>query len=87
MPALFEQMPGGLVFGGVFLVLLLIAGLTTVIAVLEVMGSVPRDSLGWSRRRGVGIVAALWFLMSVPVVGVDRVSRRDQHRQRSHQSH
>ena len=67
MPALFAQMPGGLLFGGAFLFLLLIAGLTTVMAVLEVMGAIAHDSLGWSRRRGVGIVAGMWFLMSVPV--------------------
>ena len=68
MPALFEQMPGGLLFGGAFLFLLLTAGLTSVIAALEVMGSIARDSLGWSRPWGVGSVAAVWFLLSVPVV-------------------
>lgn len=68
MPVLFEQMPGGLLFGGAFLFLLLLAGLTTVIAVLEVMGAIAHDSLGLSRRRGVGIVATLWLLMSIPVI-------------------
>ena len=68
MPALFAQMPGGLLFGGAFLFLLLIAGLTSVIAMLEVMGGIAHDSLGWSRRRGVGVVATIWFLLSVPVV-------------------
>ena len=68
MPSLFAQMPGGLLFGGAFLLLLLIAGLTSVIAGLEVMSAIAHDSLGWSRRRGVGTTATVWFLMSVPVV-------------------
>ena len=68
MPALFEQMPSGLLFGGAFLFLLLITGLTSVIAVLEVMASIAHDSLGWSRRRGVGMVTAMLFLMSVLIV-------------------
>ena len=67
MPSLFEQMPGGLLFGGAFLVLLLTAGLTSVIAALEVMGAVAQDSLGWSRKGGVGVVTVIWFLLSVPV--------------------
>ncbi len=68
MPVLFEQMPGGLFFGGAFLLLLLVAGLTSVIAVLEVMASIARDSLGWSRGKAVGFIAATWLVMAVPVV-------------------
>ena len=67
MPALFQQMPGGLLFGGAFLLLLLVAGLTSVIAALQVMAAVARDSLGWSRGRAVSIVAGCWFLLSIPV--------------------
>ena len=67
MPALFEQMPGGALFGGAFLALLLVAGLTSVIAALQVMGAIVRDGLGWSREVAVGVVSALWFLVSIPV--------------------
>ena len=67
MPALFAQMPGGLLFGGAFLALLLVAGLTSVIAGLEVMAAIAHDSLGWSRRRAVTVLASLWFMVSVPV--------------------
>ncbi len=67
MPALFAQMPGGLLFGGAFLALLLLAGLTSVIAALEVMTAVAHDSLGWSRRRAVAVLSSMWFLVSVPV--------------------
>lgn len=66
MPVLFEQMPGGLVFGAGFLVLLLVAGLTSVIAVLEVMVGIAQESLGWSRGKAVGLISTSWFLVSVP---------------------
>jgi len=68
MPVLFEQMPGGLLFGGMFLVLLLVAGLTSVIAVLEVMASIARDSLGWSRGKAVGVIATVWIMLAIPSV-------------------
>ena len=67
MPALFAQMPGGLLFGGAFLALLLVAGLTSAIAALEVIAAIAHDSLGWSRGRAVTVLASLWFMVSVPV--------------------
>jgi NSS family neurotransmitter:Na+ symporter len=67
MPVLFDNMPTGLAFGAVFMLLLLIAGLTSVIAALEVVASIAHDSLGWSRKRAVGLVATAWFFISIPV--------------------
>ena len=57
----------GLLFGGVFLALLLVAGPTSVIAALEVMTAIAHDSLGWSRRQAVVMLSSMWFLVSVPV--------------------
>ncbi len=68
MPVLFEQMPGGLAFGGGFLLLLLVAGLTSVIAVLEVAVAVAHDSLGWGRRKAVALIASSWLLVALPSI-------------------
>jgi len=68
MPVLFQEMPGGLLFGGVFLFLMLVAGLTSIIAVLEVMGGILHDSLGWTRRRAVWTIGLIWFSISIPVI-------------------
>ncbi len=65
MPALFAQMPAGALFGAVFLALLLVAGITSMIAALQVMAAVARDTFGWSRP--VAAVSLAWFAMSVPV--------------------
>jgi NSS family neurotransmitter:Na+ symporter len=68
MPNLFAQMPAGQLFGAAFFFLLMIAGLTSVLALFEVFTTTLCDSLGLERRRAVGIVAVSWFLASVPVV-------------------
>ena len=44
-----------------------VAGLTSVIAPLEVMTAIAYDSLGWSRRQAVVVLSSMWFLVSVPV--------------------
>ncbi len=66
MPVLFENMTGGLIFGGVFFALMIIAGLTSVIAVLEVMTAIAQDSLGWRRERAAAVFATAWFLLAIP---------------------
>ena len=68
MTSLFQQMPGGAVFGAAFFFLLLVAGFTSQVAVFEILVASAGDSLGMARRRAVALCAALSFLICVPVI-------------------
>lgn len=68
MTALFQEMPGGAVFGAAFFFFLLVAGFTSQVAVFEVLVASVTDSTGMSRARAVALCAAGAFLICVPVV-------------------
>ena len=68
LPNLFAQMPAGQLFGAAFFFLMLIAGVTSAMALLEVLTATVKDSLGLERRTAVWVVAAAWFLTSLPIV-------------------
>ena len=51
MTSLFQQMPGGVVFGVAFFFLMIIAGFTSQVAVFEILVSSVVDSLRMSRGR------------------------------------
>lgn len=68
LPHLFSQMPAGQLFGAAFFLLLLIAGLTSILAVLEALAVTLCDSVGMTRRKAVITVASAWFLLSIPII-------------------
>ena len=68
MPALFARMPAGEIFGASFFFLMIIAGLTSQIAIFEVMAGSLRDSLGWRRTKAVWVTAVGTLALSVPVI-------------------
>lgn len=68
MTALFQQMPGGALFGGAFFFLLLVAGFTSQVALLEVLVASVVDSFGVDRERAVTVGALGSFLLCVPVI-------------------
>ena len=68
LPNLFGQMPAGRLFGAGFFFLMLIAGVTSAMALLEALTASVSDSLGLRRDKAVAAVAAIWFLTSIPVV-------------------
>ncbi|MFN3865934.1 MAG: sodium-dependent transporter [Demequina sp.] len=60
-PAVIAQMPGGQWFGAMFFASLVIAGLTSLISVLQSVSAALQDKFGWSARRGaltVGLTSA-----------------------------
>ncbi|WP_084631492.1 sodium-dependent transporter [Demequina aestuarii] len=60
-PAVIAQMPGGQWFGALFFASLVIAGLTSLISVLQSVSSALQDKFGWTPRRGaltVGLTSA-----------------------------
>jgi NSS family neurotransmitter:Na+ symporter len=66
LPELFyTTMPGGVVLGPLFFVLVAFAALTSTISLGEVAASLLIDRLGWSRPRAVIVSAATIFVASV----------------------
>ncbi len=68
MTSLFQQMPGGLIFGAAFFFLMIIAGFTSQVAVFEIMVATTVDSLRVSRKRAVQFCAVGTFVIGVPVI-------------------
>ena len=68
MPNLFEQMPAGQFFGTAFFFLLILAGLTSAIALFEVLAATVSDSLHIERKKSALITAIVIFVMSVPII-------------------
>ncbi len=66
LPELFSQMPGGLVVGTLFFVLLSVAALTSTISLLEVETAYMVDEHGAARKKVVWGAALLTFLIGIP---------------------
>lgn len=66
LPAAFSAMTGGIIFGGLFFLLLAFAALTSMVALLEVPVVFVKEKFGWSRGRSVAIVTAVCFLLGLP---------------------
>ncbi len=65
-PAVIAQMPGGEWFGALFFASLVIAGLTSLISVLQSVSAALQDKFAWSPRRGaltVGLTSALLSML------------------------
>ncbi|ROS73385.1 sodium-dependent transporter [Cellulomonas sp. PhB143] len=61
-PAVIAQMPGGQLFGALFFAALVLAGLTSLVSILQVVSSGFQEKFGWNARRsavGVGSVSAI----------------------------
>ncbi|HGY55583.1 MAG TPA: sodium-dependent transporter [Caldithrix abyssi] len=66
LPELFLQMPGGLIVGALFFILLSVAALTSTISLLEVPVAYVVDEMKMSRKTVVWIVAFVAFLLGLP---------------------
>lgn len=70
MPAIFQQMPAGALFGVMWFFLLFIAGVTSSVALAQPAVGFLEDELGWSHRRAVRTVwITLLVLGHVPILG------------------
>ncbi len=65
-PMIFDKIPGGLIFGTGFFVLLSIAALTSTISLLEVPVSYLIDEKKWSRKLAAITAGLLAFVMGIP---------------------
>ncbi len=66
LPEIFNHMPGGVVVGVIFFILLSIAALTSTISLLEVPTSYLVDEKGVARKIAVWIVGGLTLLIGIP---------------------
>ena len=65
LPMLFNQMTGGYWFCLIFFILLAIAGLTSTIAMLEVIVAYLSEELHWSRKKATVIASAATMFIGV----------------------
>ena len=66
LPKVFDNMPGGAVFGVIFFVMVLLAALTSSISLMETVVSTIQDKWKLGRRVSCGLVLALSILLGIP---------------------
>lgn len=66
LPGVFAMMPGGVVIGAAFFILLMIAALTSTVSLLEVPVAFLVDQKQWSRKKAVWILSGLTFVLGLP---------------------
>ncbi len=66
LPAVFNELPFGRVWGSLFFVFMSFAALSTVLAVFENIISCTTDAFGWSRKKACLINGIAMFALSVP---------------------
>ena len=68
LPNIFNNLPGGRIWGALFFLFMSFAALSTVLAVFENIVSCTTDLTGWSRKRASLINGVALFVLSVPCV-------------------
>ena len=68
LPNIFNQMPGGRIWGALFFVFMAFAAFSTIIAVFENLISFAMDLWGWSRKKAVGINVIIVLVISMPCI-------------------
>ncbi|MEE9220476.1 MAG: sodium-dependent transporter [candidate division NC10 bacterium] len=66
LPAIFQRIPFGGLFGGVFFVLLAVAALTSAISLLEVCVAYMTDEKGWTRHKACFLAGGVAFILGIP---------------------
>lgn len=68
LPNIFNNLPGGRIWGSLFFVFMSFAAMSTIFAVFENIISCTRDMFGWSRRKACLINGISMFFLSLPCV-------------------
>lgn len=66
LPNIFNQMPGGRIWGTMFFIFMAFAAMSTVIAVFENILCFSMDLWGWDRKKAVWINGILILVLSLP---------------------
>lgn len=68
LPVIFDQIPGGFIFGPLFFLLLCIAALTSTVSLLEVASAYCIDEKKWNRKKSAYLVGGITFLIGIPSI-------------------
>ncbi len=68
LPNIFNNMPGGQVWGSLFFIFMSFAALSTIIAVFENILAFAMDLWGWGRKKAVAINLILVMVLSLPCI-------------------
>ncbi len=68
LPNIFNQMPGGRIWGSLFFLFMGFAAMTTLVAVFENIIAYWIDAHGWSRRKACLVNCVALILLSIPCV-------------------
>lgn len=66
LPAVFAEMPAGVLFGVLFFILLAVAALTSAISLLEVVAAWLIDEKGWTRVKASLVLGVVIFIVGIP---------------------
>ncbi len=66
LPKVFDSMPGGVIVGGAFFIMVFFAALTSSISLMETIVSIVRDKTGLGRKAACGIVFAGSVILGLP---------------------
>jgi NSS family neurotransmitter:Na+ symporter len=68
LPRVFERMPAGWFFGGLFFILLTFGALSSAISIQEPSIAWLKDEVGWSRKRSALTTGVILYLMGFPFI-------------------
>ena len=68
LPKVFEVMPGGHFFGGLFFILLAFGAISSAISIQEPAIAWLKDEVGWSRKKSAFSTGIILWLMGLPFV-------------------
>ncbi len=68
LPNIFNEMAGGQIWSVLFFLLLVLAAMTTAVAVFENLTAYAMDQWGWSRKKTVIVEGIVVFALSMPCV-------------------
>lgn len=66
LPNIFNAMPGGRIWGGLFFVFMSFAAMSTIIAVFQNIITFPMDKWGWSRQKSIAVNTIAILVLSMP---------------------
>ncbi|MDO4481498.1 MAG: sodium-dependent transporter [Bacillota bacterium] len=68
LPYVFNDMPGGAVWGTLFFILLFAAGWSSVLGLYEGSVSIVSEAVGWSRKKGTVIMTVILIILTAPTI-------------------
>ncbi len=68
LPKVFDKMPAGWLFGGLFFILLAFGALSSAISIQEPSIAWLKDEVGWSRKKSSLITGIILYLMGLPFI-------------------